>query len=332
MESSTEQLRQQLLLTLANGQFHSGTELGHQFGMSRSAIAQHITAIKEWGVDVFAVAGKGYRLAHPLALLNIEQLNRTLQQQCEQPPVVEYFPRIGSTNQYLLGRLAEKLDNGHTVVAEAQSQGRGRRGRQWHSPFASNIYLSMYRRLEQGIAAAMGLSLVVGVCVAQVLRRWQVPVQLKWPNDVLVNGQKLAGILVELQGQNEGNCDVVLGIGINVAMDRQQASNIDQPWADVQSVINQPVDRTALCADLIAELHHAFAKYDQQGFAPFKDEWLAFDAYAGQQVKIITGSQQVLGEAQGVTSEGGLLLKVAGSGEIKTYFGGEVSLRPVTQP
>lgn len=328
MVSTTEQLRLQLLTVLSDRQFHSGTELGELFGISRSAISQHIQTIKEWGIDVFAVAGKGYRLAEAISLLDLEPIRQQLSTVLTTLPVLEYFPHIDSTNAYLMDRLGDgQLANGHCVLAEAQTQGRGRRGRVWQSPFASNIYLSMFWRLERGVAAAMGLSLVIGVCVVRALARFNIPTQLKWPNDVLVNGKKLAGILVELQGQNGGECDVVIGVGLNVAMPGNSAAQIDQPWIDIKTLIGQLPDRSILAAELIAQLVEALPLYDAEGFTPFMDAWRQHDAFMGKTVKVISGTHQTLGTVRGVTSQGALLLSCAESGELKTFFGGEVSLR-----
>lgn len=185
-----------LIGILADGEFHSGEQLGEQLGMSRAAINKHIQTLRDWGVDVFTVPGKGYSLPEPIQLLNEEVIRSQIGH-----GNVAVLPVIDSTNQYLLDRLSE-LKSGDACVAEYQQAGRGRRGRKWFSPFGANLYLSMYWRLEQGPAAAIGLSLVIGIVMAEVLHDLGADqVRVKWPNDLYLNDRKLAGILVELTGK-----------------------------------------------------------------------------------------------------------------------------------
>ncbi len=136
-----------ILRTLSRGGFHSGEELGDALGMSRAAVSKHIKGIQAWGVDVFRVQGKGYRLAQPLQMLDEE----ALKQGVSKP--ISLIPIIDSTNQYLLER-SESLESGAVCIAEYQAKGRGRRGREWVSPFGSNLYMSMFWRLDAGMAAA----------------------------------------------------------------------------------------------------------------------------------------------------------------------------------
>ncbi|MGL5974056.1 MAG: biotin--[acetyl-CoA-carboxylase] ligase, partial [Aeromonas sobria] len=188
-------IRQTLITLLSDGQFHSGEQLGEQLGISRAAVSKHMAALKELGLDLFSLTGKGYRLAVPMALYE----QGTLQALAPMAPV-HCFPVIDSTNQYLLERVS-RLQSGESCLAECQTAGRGRRGKPWVSPFGCQLILSMYWRLEQGMAAAMGLSLAVGVAVVQALESLGYQgVELKWPNDLYYQGRKLAGILVEMSG------------------------------------------------------------------------------------------------------------------------------------
>ena len=247
--------REQIIKVLAGGNFVSGQELGEQLGISRTAISKHIKALGELGLDIFSVTGKGYKLANPIQLIDQERISQQLSV-AGITSKVEVHHLIDSTNSYLMRKLSTGLENGLTCIAECQSAGRGRRGRVWQSPFGSHIYLSMYWSLSQGMAGAMGLSLVVGLAIADTLKKlYNVAPQLKWPNDIYVNDKKLAGILVELEGQAIGSCDCVIGIGINVDMPIQAADQIDQPWTDLKTIVNKPVDRNKLIASLIESLH-----------------------------------------------------------------------------
>ena len=206
-----------LISILADAEFHSGEQLGERLGMSRAAINKHIQTLRDWGVDVFTVPGKGYSLPEPIQLLDEEQIARQIEH-----GRVTVLPVIDSTNQYLLDRLSE-LQSGDACVAEYQQAGRGRRGRKWFSPFGSNLYLSMYWRLEQGPAAAIGLSLVIGIVIAEVLQSLGADkVRVKWPNDLYLQDRKLSGILVELTGKTGDAAQIVSGAGINLGgLDRR---------------------------------------------------------------------------------------------------------------
>ncbi len=189
-----------LIRLLADGQFHSGEQLGSALGMSRAGVAKQIKIIQQWGLDLYSVQGKGYCLAAPIELLDSKRITELVS--C---PQLELIPVIDSTNQHLLNQIGQ-LPSGAVCLAEYQQAGRGRRGRQWQSPFGSNLYLSTYWRLEAGVAAAMGLSLVVGVAIAETLQQFGAPdIRVKWPNDLYCHDQKLAGILVEMTGK-AGRC------------------------------------------------------------------------------------------------------------------------------
>lgn len=193
-------VQRQLVHYLADGALCSGQWLGEQLGISRTAVAKHLEQLQHYGLDLYKIKGKGYRLAQPVQLLDAA----LIKQQQQQPAPVWVQSVTDSTNSQLMQKIKEGvlLEKGAVLVAEAQTAGRGRRGKQWFSPFGCNLYFSMYWQLEQGIQAAMGLSLVVGLAVAKVLQQqWQLPVRLKWPNDLYIEHKKLGGILVELAGQ-----------------------------------------------------------------------------------------------------------------------------------
>lgn len=305
---------------LADGEFHSGEQLGETLGMSRAAINKHIQTLKEWGLDVFTVTGKGYSLSAPIQLLNEQSIALQLDQNR-----VSVIPVIDSTNQYLLERM-DSLQSGDTCVAEYQQAGRGRRGRQWFSPFGSNLYLSMYWRLEQGPAAAMGLSLVIGIVMAEVLQELGArDVRVKWPNDLYLQDRKLAGILVELTGKTGDAAQIVIGAGINLAMRSPDAEVVNQGWINLQEAgIN--IDRNALTAMLVNKLRRTLLEFERDGLAPFQQRWAALDNFINRPVKLLIGDREVLGIARGIDQQGGLMLEQ--DGVTKSWVGGEISLRP----
>ncbi|CAI1226034.1 bifunctional biotin--[acetyl-CoA-carboxylase] ligase/biotin operon repressor BirA [Serratia fonticola] len=308
-----------IISLLADGEFHSGEHLGESLGMSRAAINKHIQTIREWGLDVFTVPGKGYSLPAAINLLDAERILGLLEDKR-----VTVLPVVDSTNQYLLDRLAE-LTSGDACIAEYQQAGRGRRGRQWVSPFGANLYLSMFWRLEQGPAAAMGLSLVIGIVMAEVLQRLGAEqVRVKWPNDLYLNDRKLAGILVELTGKTGDAAQLVLGAGINMAMRETNASQIDQRWINLQEA-GITIDRNELAATLLNELRSSLRQFEIDGLAPFISRWRQLDNFIDRPVKLLIGEQQIFGIARGIDQQGALLLEQEGF--IKPFIGGEISLR-----
>ena len=310
-----------LISILADGEFHSGEQLGEQLGMSRAAINKHIQTLRDWGVDVFTVPGKGYSLPDPIQLLNEELIKSQIE-----TGSVAVLPVIDSTNQYLLDRI-EKLQSGDACIAEYQQAGRGRRGRQWFSPFGANLYLSMFWRLEQGPAAAVGLSLVIGIVMAEVLRELGAEnVRVKWPNDLYLNDRKLAGILVELTGKTGDAAQIVIGAGINLAMRNVATDVINQSWINLQEAgIN--IDRNALAIKIIKELRKALYLFEDEGLIPFLPRWELLDNFINRQVRLIIGDKEIHGISRGINEQGGLLLEQ--DGVIKPWVGGEISLRGI---
>ncbi|KNC08023.1 biotin--[acetyl-CoA-carboxylase] synthetase [Klebsiella sp. RIT-PI-d] len=308
-----------LVSILSDGDFHSGEQLGEQLGMSRAAINKHIQTLRDWGVDVFTVPGKGYSLPEPIQLLNEELIRGQIEYGS-----VAVLPVIDSTNQYLLDRISE-LQSGDVCVAEYQQAGRGRRGRKWFSPFGANLYLSMYWRLEQGPAAAIGLSLVIGIVMAEVLHDLgATQVRVKWPNDLYLQDRKLSGILVELTGKTGDAAQIVIGAGINLAMRRVEEDVINQGWINLQEA-GITIDRNTLAVRLIKELRTSLQLFELEGLTPYLSRWEKLDNFINRQVKLIIGDREIVGISRGINAQGALLLEQ--NGEIKPWMGGEISLR-----
>jgi len=329
----TKAVKEHLVKSLASGQFVSGQLLGDELGISRTAIAKHIKVLTDIGLDIYSVTGKGYKLAKPLYLLEKDKIINLLADEANKQdekqsnlPLIEVHSLIDSTNDYLMRRLPNQVSPGQVCLAEYQSAGRGRRGRQWISPFGSQIYLSMYWYLEQGLSAAMGLSLVTALAVSDAIKAHSnVQVQLKWPNDIYLDGVKLAGILIDLEGQALEPSHCVIGIGLNLHMPAEAGKLIEQKWTDLQSHSKVKIDRNALSAQLISCLHQRLQQHQQVGLVPMLEEWHAHDAFLNKRVKLITGERVTHGICRGVNNQGALLLEV--DGQVKPVYGGEVSLR-----
>ncbi|WP_072933837.1 bifunctional biotin--[acetyl-CoA-carboxylase] ligase/biotin operon repressor BirA [Nissabacter archeti] len=310
-----------LVHILSDGEFHSGEQLGNELGMSRAAVNKHIQTIREWGLDIFTIPGKGYSLPAPIQLLDKEKIIANLPE-----GNITVLSVIDSTNQYLLDRISE-LKSGDACVAEYQHAGRGRRGRQWVSPFGANLYLSMFWRLEQGPAAAMGLSLVIGIVMAEVLQQLgAADVRVKWPNDLYLQDRKLAGILVELTGKTGDAAQLVIGAGINLAMRESNSQAINQGWINLQEA-GVVIDRNQLSAMLLRHLRQALREFEVEGLSPFIKRWNQLDNFKDREVKLLIGDQEIYGIARGIDAQGGLLLER--DGVIKPFIGGEISLRGV---
>jgi BirA family biotin operon repressor/biotin-[acetyl-CoA-carboxylase] ligase len=311
-----------LLKLLKDGRFHSGEALGAALGVSRSAVwkqLQHLEA--ELNLPIHKVRGRGYQLASPLVFLNAEDI--TLKAPSLAWPV-HISDSIDSTNAEALRLVDAGCAAPFLVLAEQQTAGRGRRGRKWVSPFAQNVYYSLVLRIEGGLRQLEGLSLVVGLAVMQALRESGVQgAALKWPNDVLVGQKKIAGILLELVGDPADICHVVLGIGINVNM--QKAAAVDQQWTSVQLETGFPVDRNLLVAQLGLQLQNYLQRHTASGFAALQEEWEQNHLWQGRAVSLIAGVNRIDGVVLGVDRQGALRLNV--DGVEKIYSGGELSLR-----
>jgi BirA family biotin operon repressor/biotin-[acetyl-CoA-carboxylase] ligase len=314
-----------LIRELADGGFRSGERLADLLGVSRTAVWKRIRAIgRATGLEIHAVRGKGYRLAEPLELLDAGRIAGDVRSGSSFDPAIEVHSTLASTSGYLAERL-HALDSGTIVFAEHQTAGRGRRGREWVSPYGANLYFSVYHRFSLAMQELGGLSLAVGAAVAEVLSASVPAVALKWPNDLLVDGRKLAGILVDVHGLAEGPVDTVIGIGLNVAMPAQNAASIGQPWTDLQQLMQQRPSRNRLAAELciaILELLDGF-----HGALPRSslEAWRRFDAWHGMPVVLVRGSRSVQGIHAGIADDGSLRLEVDGS--LQLFQSGEVSLR-----
>tara|TARA_B100001059_G_C17821169_1_gene578391 strand:- start:859 stop:1842 length:984 start_codon:yes stop_codon:yes gene_type:complete len=316
--------QRQLLHYLADGEFYSGQWLAEQLGVSRTAVANYLNALKQHGLEIFSVKGRGYKLAHPIQLLDANKI-KYLQPAGSAQILVQHI--TDSTNCQLLNRLqaGQVMAPGSVIVAEAQSAGRGRRGRPWYSPFGSNLYFSCYWRLEQGVPAAMGLSLVIGLAVCRVLQQqYKLQAKVKWPNDIYINEQKLAGILVELSGQADAGCDVVIGIGLNVGMPEHSNQHIDQPYTDIRTATGQHIDRNILVVELQRQVTILLTQFSETGFSAFTAEFNQHDLYANRKVVLLT-KEPISGICRGVDNQGGVIIETAD--EITIYYGGELSLR-----
>ena len=306
----------------------SGDTLAKEAGLTRAAMWKRMQALREAGVEIEAQAGRGYALRHPLELLDADVISAALPAAVNaRVAALEVAWTLDSTNSELLRR--DTPSQGVAVLlAERQTGGRGRRGRDWTSPLAAHLYISVARQFSGGLARLGGLSLVAGVAVAQALHQaGHAQVQLKWPNDLVVQDRKLGGLLVEGGGEHAGPVRAVIGLGLNVRLPATAAAAIDQPWTDLARLLDATAlpPRNAIAAAVLAHLLPALDAFDHEGLAPFLPRYAALDALCGRPVRVSSGDTAIEGQAAGLAADGGLRVATA-AGE-RIFHAGEVSVR-----
>ena len=301
-------------------------------GVSRTAVWKQLQVLESMGLPLESVKGKGYKIPENFELLDADQIVSNLNNQVKgQLKGLHIYQSLDSTNKAANQLIEAQTDtsSGAVILSEYQTMGRGRRGKSWVSPFAANLYLSMVWDFDQGASALQGLSLAIGVAVSRALNQLKVEgVRLKWPNDIYIENKKLGGILLEMVGDPAGQCTVIIGIGINHTMPKQSGEAIDQQWTDLTAVTSEAISRNRLAAFIINHCFDILSDYQQKGFACYQDEWQAIDAFLGTQAVVSTANQSTVGMPIGVDEFGALKMKLA-SGEIKSFIGGELSLRPL---
>ncbi len=325
--------QKKILTLLANGEFHSGTALAEALGVSRSAICKQLNGLSVLGLQHSAVSGKGYRLDKPLELLEHSKIVSVLSEQ-NKPLIsaLEIHDSLNSTNTYLVEHSQRNAPSGYVCFAEHQTAGKGRRGRQWVSPYGSNLYLSILWRFQQGgMAATAGLSLAIGVAVIRALQASGFnEVGLKWPNDIYYQGKKLGGILIEVSGEADGPCSAVIGLGLNLFLPEAEAQTITQAWTDLTKISGEKVlRRNALAGAVLNQMLIILNGYETLGLQGCLEEWRRYDCLKGQSATLFIGQQHIQGTVEGVDDNGLLLIKKQ-EGTVQAYASGEVSFNAMS--
>lgn len=257
-------------------------------------------------------------------LLNADLIKSLLSNNIE----LTVLQSIDSTNNYF--KTQPKTNTIKCCLAEQQTQGRGRLNRIWHSPFAKNIYLSCFYPLQKNIHELAGFSLVVGLSILAALRTLGLThhIHTKWPNDILCQGKKIAGILIDVQTSPQAMCDVIIGIGLNVNMlpsDEKTSEAIEQTWTSLHEETGKSWDRNHVTAVLLHHLLDYIRRFEHQEFAVFVDEWIAADSLMGKIVTLNHANDFITGEVIGINSQGHLLLRLT-DGTIQAFSSGDVSV------
>lgn len=325
-------VRDGLVNILADGELHSGSALAAALGVSRSAVWKQAHRLGELGLELRASGARGYRLAQPLELLDkariLENLDDVTRSGCEQLDVLGV---TASTNALLAAAPAPSPGHWRGALAEFQTGGRGRRGRRWVSPFASGLCLSISWCFGSAPRDLPALSLAAGVAVCRALTALGITdLALKWPNDVLRSGAKLAGILVDVDGDSRGPLRSIIGVGLNVsvpsALGAAVAAEGGRPPAGLEGALRDgDVSRNALAAALFGALARILQDFSRDGFAPLATEWRGQDYLAGRSIGVRHGAAELQGIARGIAADGALL--VEGPQGIAPVFNGDVTLR-----
>jgi BirA family transcriptional regulator, biotin operon repressor / biotin---[acetyl-CoA-carboxylase] ligase len=318
----TQTLR--IVQELSAAQFRSGEAIATRLSVSRATVHNALREVRALGLEIHSVTGRGYRLAEPLVWLDAEAVQAAV---AGQGFAVGVAGQVDSTNAVLLREAKAGAAHKQVLAAEWQSAGRGRRGRQWQAMPGGAVLFSLLWRFNQPVAALSGLSLAVGLALVRALRGLGLTeVMMKWPNDILWRGRKLAGLLIELEGDMLSPASAVIGIGLNVRLPESLRTAIDQPVVDLVTA-GLAVDRNHLLATLLTTLDATLTAFEQGGFASLQAEWQAAHAYHGQAVQVQRGDETLHGIVCGVDGHGALLLDTA-QGRM-TLHSGEVSVRRV---
>lgn len=318
------------LRRLADGRFHSGEAIARELGRSRATLSEALGHAGELGVEVFSVRGRGYRLAAPVDFLDAGAVAAEMAAGSQAAPGihVQVVDEVDSTSSRLLALAAAGAPSGTCLAAEWQSAGRGRRGRAWISSLGGSITFSVLWRFERGAGHLGGLSLVAGLAVARALaacgaRR----VAVKWPNDVVVDLRKLAGLLVETSGEMAGPSVAVIGVGLNYRLPEAVRDRIDQPVLDLARATPDLPSRSVVLGRMLRELEAALRGFEREGFAPLREEWLATHAYQGRPVRVLPAGEPPYEAVVTDVGPDGTLLVTLPSGRSMALSSAELSLR-----
>lgn len=316
----------QLLRLLADGTFHSGSEMGRLLGVSRATVCGDLASVASHGVLLQRVSGRGYRLAQPWDCLNLSEINRYMGSAAAGFQL-EILQQASSSNTELLRRATQGAQSGSVLAVELQTAGRGRIGRPWHSGLGNALTFSLLWRFDCGLNALSGLSLAVGLAILRALQQCNAAgVGLKWPNDILAPHGKLGGVLIEAQGDMHGPSAVVIGIGINCTLPLMLEQLITQPAAALNQLSGAPPNRNQLLAVLLHHLALVLDEFSRTGFASMRVEWEQYHVQQNLPIQLnMPDGSSLSGVARGVSDAGELRLEMTDG--IRQFNSGEIGIR-----
>jgi len=309
------------------GGYVSGEAISAKLQRSRTAVWQWISELREAGYEIEASPRRGYRLLSRPDRLYPWEVQRHLKTELLGREL-EYAPQVGSTNDVAKARAKEGAPEGLVVVAEEQLAGRGRRGRAWSSPFGLGVWSSTLLRPQITPFEAPQAALLAALAVARAIERCtSLSAEVKWPNDVLVQGKKVSGILVEMDAELERVRSLVVGIGINANLPAEALPEEARAFAtSLLLATGRPVDRAALLARTLEELERVYFAWREGGFLPLLEEVRGRMGMLGSKVTVSGQSGSWIGRAVDVGGDGALLVERDG-GEVVSVYAADVSVR-----
>lgn len=306
----------------------SGAAIAKELGISRAAVCKHVAVLLRQGCVIEAATRRGYRLLFGPEAFTETVIASRLVSHCfwHRPRLLQ---SIDSTNRALAEQAAAGVAEGAVIVAEQQTAGRGRLGRTWHSPPGFNLYFSVLLRPAVEMALLPTLPLMTGCALARAVRKLApgLPVEVKWPNDLLVRGRKLAGVLCEMTAEANGAASVAVGIGLNVNL---QVRHLPQELKKVATSLaieaSRTFDRADVLTELLAQLESAYRRWLRDGLADCMADLSAFDALQGQTVRIVHSHSEIVGTAAGIDSDGTLRVRLP-DGRVVHVHSGDAHVR-----
>lgn len=320
-EKKFSQRLNKIVAILNDGQYHDGNDIGRELNMTRSAVWKAISKLRAYGIKIDSIKGKGYQLQEPLILLDPLKIKSEVD---NKQISISVFESITSTNDFI--KKKSPVNAPQICLAEHQTHGRGRLDRSWYSPFGKNIYLSCAYQFKKDISELAGLSLVISLAIVKTLKSYGTSSELgvKWPNDVIYQGKKLAGNLVEITAESNGISHATIGIGMNVNMETVDIP-INQAWISLKHILGCEVFRNELSARLINHLFIYLNRFEASGLSDFQDEWSAADKLRQKKVAIQNLHHHITGVVQGINEQGHLILQLK-CGTLRAFSSGDTRI------
>ncbi len=308
-----------------NNDFISGEKISNEIGMTRAGVWKHIEALREEGYDIETARGKGYKLLASADILSYEEIEPYLNTKFIGRRII-HFHSIDSTNKEAKG-LASSLEEGSVLIGEEQSSGRGRLGREWISPRGKGIWMSIVLKPELEPERLSRITLIGAVSIFKALENIGIVSEIKWPNDILISKKKVGGILTEMSGELNMIHHLVMGLGINVNLDKDDIpEDLRHKASSLKIEENKKINRQRLTGDILNEFEKYYIEFKKDGSLDGVIEILRSNsALIGKEVRVISGKRERLGLARDINDRGQLLVEFEEG--IESIDSGEVSIR-----
>lgn len=309
------------------GEYVSGEEISRKLGISRTAVWKYINRLRQEGYGIESQTNSGYRLVESPDALSSYEIQPLLSTKFIGRELI-YFDSLDSTNIYAKKIASEDFKDGTVVIAEEQTSGRGRLGRQWVSPKGRGIWMTILLKPDIMPSEASKLTLVSAYAVCRALERYGLAARIKWPNDIVVNGKKLCGILTEMSADIDEIKYVTVGIGINANLDVSDfGDEIASTATSIKIETGKPVSRKTVVGCVLNEFEYVYEAFIRNGsIEDFLEGYKTRSAVLGKDIRVIYKKEELLGKAVDISAEGHLVIKLE-DGSTKEIISGEVSVR-----